>query len=386
MLARTPRSTNRRETNDNDRFHATEDGRSGARAPRVWSRRNLAVGGGCEEGPESTHCGRSLASIATAAHAPQPAFEATQTSNRFGWKRDIPDLPGRRCPCFESSHSLPEAATPDNAPIWSAAAGSSRGRTLSSSIRGLFLGAEDHRMDVAAWLRGLGLEQYAPAFRDNEVDGDVLPDLTAEDLIGLGVTLIGHRRKLLSAIAALGAAVPAPVVTATSAPVLAPVPALVQPDAERRQLTVMFVDLVGSTALSTRFDPEDLWALWHCGYADQSARAADRALAYSRQLGHAPTLSHALYLAGMAAVFARDVATVHAYGNDCVAIASEHGFAQWAAWGRILQGWADAQRGEATTGIARIRATVWPRPRRPPAPTPRYTLPCWPRRWRLPEK
>jgi predicted ATPase/class 3 adenylate cyclase len=113
-------------------------------------------------------------------------------------------------------------------------------------------------MDVSAWLHGLGLEQYAPAFRDNEVDGDVLPDLTAEDLIGLGVTLIGHRRKLLSAIAALGAAVPAPVVTATSAPVLAPVPALVQPDAERRQLTVMFVDLVGSTALSTRFDPEDL--------------------------------------------------------------------------------------------------------------------------------
>jgi hypothetical protein len=69
-------------------------------------------------------------------------------------------------------------------------------------------------MDAAAWLRGLGCEQYAPAFRDNEVDGDVLPDLTAEDLIGLGVTLIGHRRKLLSAIAPLGAAVPAPVVTA----------------------------------------------------------------------------------------------------------------------------------------------------------------------------
>ena len=57
----------------------------------------------------------------------------------------------------------------------------------------------------------------------------------------------------------------------------------------------------------------------------------------------------------MAAVFARDVATVHAYGNDCVALASEHGFAQWAARGRMLRGWADAQRGEATTGIAHIR-------------------------------
>jgi predicted ATPase len=97
------------------------------------------------------------------------------------------------------------------------------------------------------------------------------------------------------------------------------------------------------------------WAFWHRGYPDQSARAADRAVAYSRELGHAHTLSNAFWFAGMAAVFARDVATVHAYGNDCVAIASEHGFALWAAAGRILQGWADAQRGEATTGIARIR-------------------------------
>jgi predicted ATPase len=97
------------------------------------------------------------------------------------------------------------------------------------------------------------------------------------------------------------------------------------------------------------------WALWHRGYPDQSARAADRALALSRQLGHAHTLSHAYWFAGMTAVFARDVATACAYGNDCVALASEHGFAHWAAYGRILQGWADAQRGEATTGIARFR-------------------------------
>jgi hypothetical protein len=60
-------------------------------------------------------------------------------------------------------------------------------------------------MDVAAWLRGLGLEQYAPAFRDNDVDGEVLPELTADDLISIGVTSVGHRRKLLAAIAALGA-------------------------------------------------------------------------------------------------------------------------------------------------------------------------------------
>jgi predicted ATPase len=97
------------------------------------------------------------------------------------------------------------------------------------------------------------------------------------------------------------------------------------------------------------------WALWHRGYPDQSARAADPAVAYSRQLAHAHTLAIALYYAGMAAVFARDIATACAYGNDCVALATEHGFAHWAARGRILQGWADAQKGEATTGIARIR-------------------------------
>ena len=80
------------------------------------------------------------------------------------------------------------------------------------------------------------------------------------------------------------------------------------------------------------------WALWHRGYPDQSTRAADRALALSRQLGSAHTLAHALGLAGVAAVFARDVATVYARSKDRVAIASEHGFAQWTAYGRVLQG------------------------------------------------
>src|SRR5207302_9960459 len=100
-------------------------------------------------------------------------------------------------------------------------------------------------MDVAAWLRGLGLEQYAPAFRDNDVDGEVLPELTSDDLISIGVTSVGHRRKLLAAIASLGATPPAATLTAASRD--APAPA----EAERRQLTVMFCDLVGSTAIST---------------------------------------------------------------------------------------------------------------------------------------
>src|SRR5499426_3244775 len=104
------------------------------------------------------------------------------------------------------------------------------------------LRAEDHRMDVAAWLRDLGLERYASAFRDNDIEAEVLLKLTAEDLISIGVTSVGHRRKLLDAIARLGMAVPAVVV----APPVAGAPA--QVDAERRQLTVMFCDLVGSTA------------------------------------------------------------------------------------------------------------------------------------------
>ena len=68
-------------------------------------------------------------------------------------------------------------------------------------------------MKVAAWLRVLGLGQYAPAFRDNDVDSEVLPQLTVDDLISIGVTSVGHRRKLLAAIASLGAAAPAAAAT-----------------------------------------------------------------------------------------------------------------------------------------------------------------------------
>ena len=107
-------------------------------------------------------------------------------------------------------------------------------------------------MDVAAWLQGLGLERYVPAFLENRIDADILPSLTVEDLKDLGVTLVGDRRRLLDAIAALGAAVPPAATPVAARDALAPA------DAERRQLTVMFCDLVGSTALSARLDPEDL--------------------------------------------------------------------------------------------------------------------------------
>jgi class 3 adenylate cyclase/predicted ATPase len=97
------------------------------------------------------------------------------------------------------------------------------------------------------------------------------------------------------------------------------------------------------------------WALWHRGHPDRSAEAADGALAYGRQLGHANTLVHALSFAGRAAVFARDVATAYACGNEQVALASEHGLGSLVFGGRIVQGWAEAQSGQATTGIAHIR-------------------------------
>ena len=124
-------------------------------------------------------------------------------------------------------------------------------------------------MDIAAWLRGLGLERYEAAFRDNEINWAVLPKLTADDLKDIGVTAVGHRRMLLEAIAALGASVAIPTVRAAVSDVSAPA------EAERRQLTVMFCDLVGSTPLSTRFDPEDLREIvgaYHRSVADTVGR------------------------------------------------------------------------------------------------------------------
>ena len=103
-------------------------------------------------------------------------------------------------------------------------------------------------MDVAEWLRALDLSQYAAAFHENAVTADLLPSLTSDDLKDIGVAAVGHRRRLLDAIAALR-------------PAADPVPDIhhgTTTTAERRQLSVMFCDLVGSTALSSRLDPEDL--------------------------------------------------------------------------------------------------------------------------------
>jgi class 3 adenylate cyclase len=106
-------------------------------------------------------------------------------------------------------------------------------------------------LDIDGWLRGIGLAQYAEMFRTNDIDIELLGRLTNDDLKDIGVASFGHRKKLLEAIAELAGAVP-----------VSPQPASIEPKAhdaaERRQVTVMFSDLVGSTALSARMDPEDL--------------------------------------------------------------------------------------------------------------------------------
>jgi class 3 adenylate cyclase/tetratricopeptide (TPR) repeat protein len=126
--------------------------------------------------------------------------------------------------------------------------------------------ASEENVDIAAWLHGLGLQQYEQAFRDNAVDAAVLPELTADDLKELGVRRVGHRRKLLAAIAALRSdTVPVFNTPAAASTV------------ERRQLTAMFCDLVGSTPLSARYDPEDLREIvgtYHRCVADTVGRFA----------------------------------------------------------------------------------------------------------------
>ena len=108
-------------------------------------------------------------------------------------------------------------------------------------------------MDIVVWLRSLGLGKYEAAFRENEIDETVLPSLTEEHLKQLGVTALGHRVKLLDAIAALrsdaSSKTPsADAATGSSTPSVSP-----EDRAERRQVTVMFSDLVGATALSRAY-------------------------------------------------------------------------------------------------------------------------------------
>ena len=113
--------------------------------------------------------------------------------------------------------------------------------------------------ELEDWLERLGLGEYARRFADNDIDLAILRDLTEPDLEKIGVASLGHRRRLMRAIAALGEAPP------TAAP---------HDAGERRQVTVMFCDLVGSTVLSARLDPEDLRALLAAYHASCAAAVA----------------------------------------------------------------------------------------------------------------
>ena len=121
-------------------------------------------------------------------------------------------------------------------------------------------------MDVASWLRDLGLQRYEATFRENDVDAELLPNLTADDLKELGITSLGHRRRLLEAIAALrleGTQTDDPAHISPAPPTNPTGSVSSETTGERRQLTVMFCDLVGSTALSEKLDPEELRSLLH---------------------------------------------------------------------------------------------------------------------------
>src|SRR6202045_4650177 len=120
-------------------------------------------------------------------------------------------------------------------------------------------------MDVGGWLRGLGLGQYEEKFRDNKIDADLLPRLTGDDLKDIGVSVVGDRRRLFDAIAVIAGAGPA------SPTKSAPSKGL-QASAERRPITVMFCDLVGSTTLAAKLDAED-WRTLVNAYLDGASKA-----------------------------------------------------------------------------------------------------------------
>ena len=128
-------------------------------------------------------------------------------------------------------------------------------------------------MDVGVWLRSLGLGQYEATFRDNEIDGAVLPKLTVDDLKDLGVAVVGHRRKIMSAIEEINAAsVACPEAMKPPETQAPPSGGASSGRAERRPITILFCDLVGSTSLAANLDAED-WRNLVNAYLDEASAA-----------------------------------------------------------------------------------------------------------------
>ena len=147
-------------------------------------------------------------------------------------------------------------------------------------------------MDIDGWLHEIGFAQYAEMFRANDIDIELLGQLTNDDLKDIGVVSLGHRKKLLEAIADLGSApaaapAPPPVMPAPIPATVAPPPisASVEAAGERRHLTVMFCDLVGSTGISAQLDAEE-WRDLVSAYIDAaSAEVAEMGGHVAKKLG-----------------------------------------------------------------------------------------------------
>jgi class 3 adenylate cyclase len=224
-------------------------------------------------------------------------------------------------------------------------------------------------MDIVVWLRSLGLGKYEPAFRENDIDETVLPGLTHETLKELGVASIGHRVKLLDAIAALrsdasGKPPSVDPMTKSSAPSAHP-----EDRAERRQVTVMFCDLVGSTALSARIDPEDLReviAAYQTCVAETvqhfggfvAKYMGDGVLIYS---GQAATLMASLDYTTLTLIHCGKYALANARADEVVALADEKGSTFWKAMGIMNQGCVLALTGKASDAVHSITSgiTAW---------------------------
>ena len=216
--------------------------------------------------------------------------------------------------------------------------------------------------DIAAWLEGLGLGQYAEAFAAADMDGRALRHLTNDDLKELGVSL-GHRRIILAAIAD----------GADAAPTETPPTEAATPDAERRQGTVLFCDMVGSTALSQKLDPEDLRGVMRA-YQDSCAAAI------ARYDGHiAQTLGDGLMVYfGYPKAHEDDAARAVRAGMDIVdAVRALDAGSRWtwrcaSAFTRVLWSpaiWVAPTPGRRTPLSARPRTwrrgfRVWPSPTR----------------------
>src|SRR4051812_34661654 len=155
-----------------------------------------------------------------------------------------------------------EAAPPEPCTTLTCASCLDVGGSLARCSAASITRPEETAVDVGGWLKSLGLDQYEAAFRENDVDAEVLPTLTADELKDIGVNSIRHRRRLLEAIAALRSqTMPADdLVRSSPDSPASPTGTLLSAEttAERRPLSVMFCDLIGSTALSSRLDPEDL--------------------------------------------------------------------------------------------------------------------------------